>query len=291
MYKYFLATLITLCIAKQTFTQKNDKKLQGKLQTLLAAHKGVAGIYAIDLNTNKEIAINADTIFPTASMVKLPILLGILQKIQDGKYQYHQSMQYKDSLFYDEGDIIGNLKNGANIELSKIILLMLSTSDNTASLWLQGLAGGGLAINDLLLKYGFTHTKVNSRTPGREINRTQYGWGQTTPREMVGLLKLLVDKQFINDTVSQHAVRLLSRNYWDEQAIAAIPANVFVASKNGAVNASRSEVLYVRGGKANYIFCICTKNNEDTSWENSNKAWQLAIEISTILWQAKGGER
>ena len=31
------------------------------------------------LNNNKTIAINADSIFPTASMIKIPILIGIME--------------------------------------------------------------------------------------------------------------------------------------------------------------------------------------------------------------------
>ncbi len=78
----------------------------------------------------------------------------------------------------------------------------------------------------------------------------------------VPILIVVMDKEML---------RLLSRNYWDEQAISQIPPDVFVASKNGAVNQSRSEVLFVNGEKAQYIFRICTKNNKDESWEPGNE--------------------
>ncbi|MFZ8341007.1 hypothetical protein ACO1LU_14700, partial [Staphylococcus aureus] len=74
-------------------------------------------------------------------------------------------------------------------------------------------------------------------------------------------------------------IRLLGRNYWDEQAISQIPADIFIASKNGAVDASRSEVLHVKGNGKEYIFCICTKDNADKSWGNNNEAWLLAMKL------------
>ncbi len=46
-------------------------------------------------------------------------------------------------------------------------MLMLTTSDNTASLWLQSLAGGGKRINEILDSAGFKNTKVNSRDSGK----------------------------------------------------------------------------------------------------------------------------
>lgn len=283
MKKLFL--LIFLMSFSYSFSQKNNNRLQKKLTPLIQQHKGIAGIYVYDVKRNKTVSINADTLFPTASMVKVPILIGIMQKIENGELHYHQSLTYKDSLLYAGSDILGSFKNNETIELSKVIMLMLTTSDNTASLWLQSLAGGGIRINEIMDSLGFTKTKVNSRTAGRESNRTEMGWGQTTPKEMANIFKMIVDEKIFSSATSQQMLRLLSRNYWDEQALSQIPAGVFVASKNGAVNASRSEVVYVNSKNSKYIFCICSKNNIDTSWGDNNEAWLLAKKISALLWK------
>ncbi len=161
---------------------------------------------------------------------------------------------------------------------------MLSTSDNTASLWLQGLAGSGTVINQYLEELGLKNTRVNSRTEVRKENWKQYGWGQTTPKEMANLMKMIVDNKIINKTISERMLRLLSRQYWDEYALSEIPPNVMVASKGGAVDASRSEVVYVSGAHP-YIFCINTKNNKDTSWQSNNAAWVFTRKLSAMLWK------
>ncbi|MFS8083291.1 MAG: serine hydrolase, partial [Ginsengibacter sp.] len=192
---------------------------------------------------------------------------------------------YTDSLFYSEGDdILSAFKSGEKIELSKLLLLMMSTSDNCASLWLQGLAGSGTLINKYLDSLGMKDTRVNSRTPGRQTERSLYGWGQTTPKEMATLMKLIVEKKIINDAISERMLRIMSRQYWDEEAISSIPPDVFVADKNGAVDASRGELMYVKG-KNPYILCICTKNNKDTSWNSNNEAWVMTRNISFLIWQ------
>ncbi|MFC4231286.1 serine hydrolase [Parasediminibacterium paludis] len=281
-----LLLLCFFCVCfNYTFSQKIDKKLTKEIAAILNGFKGNVGVYVHDLNSNKMVAINADSIFPTASMVKVPILIGTMDKMHKGELSYHQTLTYKDSLLYAGSDILGSFKNNEPIELSKVILLMLSTSDNTASLWLQSLAGGGKRINEIMDSLGMTTTRVNSRTPSREANRTAFGWGQTSPKEMATLLEMIVNHQIISDSASEKMLRLLGRNYWDEQAISQIPADVFVASKNGAVNASRSEVMFVNGKRAKYIFCICTKNNTDESWNTNNEAWVMTKKISALLWQ------
>lgn len=255
------------------------------MQQLIKGFNGDVGIYVHDLKRNKVIAINADTIFPTASIVKIPILTGIMDKINKGELKYDQRLTYTDSLFYSEGDDIMSLaKPGSTIELGKVVMLMLTISDNCASLWLQGLSGGGARINQILDSLGLTYTRVNSRTPGREANRSQYGWGQTTPKEIVGLMEKIVKGEVINQPTSNKMLRLLSRQYWDEAAISQIPSGVFIADKNGALDANRNEVVYVNGKQTPYIFSIFTKNNKDTSWQYNNEALVLIRQLSALLW-------
>lgn len=281
--RHLLAFIFVLALIPAQ-AQKVNKKLQQGLETLTAGFKGDVGVYVKDLHTGKIASINADSIFPTASMVKVPILIGIMDKLNKGELKYHQELTYKDSLFYAGSDLLASLKHNEKVELSKVIMLMLTTSDNTASLWLQSLAGTGTRINQILDSIGYTATRVNSRTPGREADREKFGWGQTSPKEMVSMFEALANRNLLDTASSEKMLRLLGRNYWDEEAISQIPPDVFVASKNGAVNASRSEAMYVSGKNARYVFCICTKNNKDTSWELQNEAWELARKVSKLLW-------
>ena len=283
MQRIFFFCLLIGCI--QLNAQKTDKKLQHQIETLLQGFRGDIGVYVHDLKKNRVVAVHADTVFPTASMVKVPIMIGVMDKISKKELDYHQSLTYKDSLLYEGVDILGSFKNNEKIDLSKVMMLMLTTSDNTASLWLQSLAGTGTRINQLMDSLGFPNTKVNSRTPGREEIRKIYGWGQTTPREMATLFEKIAARQILSDSASDKMLKLLGRNYWDEEGLSSIPAGVFVASKNGAVNASRSEVIYVQGEGVNYVFCICTKNNQDKSWTPTNEAWTLTRKLSSLLWE------
>ena len=209
-----------------------------------------------------------------------------MDKINKGELQYDSSLQYKDSLLYEGSDILGSFKNNEKILLKKVIMLMLTTSDNTASLWLQSIAGKGTRINEILDSLGLKSTRVNSRTPGRENNRTQYGWGQTTPAEMGTIFEKIYRNEIFSSTACERMMRCLGRNYWDEhEAISQIPPTIEVFSKNGCVNASRSEVLLVNAPNNPYIFCIFTKNNKDISWKHENEAWTMARKISKMLWE------
>jgi len=283
MKKIFIPIVFILPLF--TIAQKTDKKLETKLKEAVSGYNGDIGVYIKNLRTGKTVAINADTIFPTASIVKVPILLGIMDKIQKGELKYDEEIIYKDSLLYEGEDILGSFKSNEKIALKKVMMLMLTTSDNTASLWLQSLAGKGTRINEILESLGLKSTRVNSRTPGRENNRTQYGWGQTTPAEMAKLFEMIYQNQVISPSASEKMQRVLGRNFWDAEALSQIPPYIEVYSKNGAVNASRSEIMIVNAVHNPYIFSIFTKNNKDVSWGDTNEAWILTRKISKMLWE------
>ncbi len=282
MKKIIIALLITPLFA---ISQKTDKKLQTKLQEMVNGFRGDIGVYVKNLRTGRIVAINADTIFPTASIVKVPIMVGIVDKIEKGELAYDSSLVYKDSLLYAGSDILGSFKNNEKVLLKKVMMLMLTTSDNTASLWLQSIAGTGKKINEIMELNGLKYTRVNSRTPGREDNRTTYGWGQTTPIEMGKLFEKIYRSEIISAKACEKMMRCLGRNYWDQdEAISQIPPTTGVFSKNGCVNASRSEVMIVNAPNNPYVFCIFTKNNKDISWSHNNEAWTLARKISSYLY-------
>jgi beta-lactamase class A len=286
MRRIFSFLFLSLFFSVASFAQQTDKKLETRLREAVSGFNGDIGIYVKNLKTGKIAVFNADTIFPTASIVKVPILLGVMQKLERGELFYDSTIVYRDSLLYAGEDILGSFKDGEKIRLKKVMMLMMTTSDNTASLWLQGLAGGGTRINQLLDSLGFKDTRVNSRTPGREEIRKMYGWGQTTPREMGEIFERIYRNQIFSPAACDRMMRCMGRNFWDqEEAISVIPPYIEVFSKNGCVDQSRNEALLVNAPNNPYIFCIFTKNNKDRSWRKSNEAWTLTRKISTMLWE------
>jgi beta-lactamase class A len=279
----FIIVLIFLAAFTACQVQPRES-LSDQLQKRITNFKGDVGIYVRHLQTGETIAIHADTIFPTASMIKVPITLGIFDKIEKGELDYHAELVYKDSLLYAGEDILGSFKDGETIALSKVLMLMITTSDNTASLWCQYLAGTGTAINSWLEENRFEHTRVNSRTSGREVNRTRYGWGQTTPREMAELMVRIREGKVISARASDRIYRNLTRIYWDSEALSQIPPYIQAASKQGAVNRSRSEVVLVNAPHGDYVFCVITKNQDDESWKPDNEGYVLLRDVSRLLW-------
>jgi len=283
---FFLCAVVLVSsgLHSQALTRKTDRVLTKKLAELSKDFKGDHGIYVRNLKTGATAENNADTLFPTASMVKVPILCALFDTINRGELKYSQEMVYRDSMMYGGAGVSQFFKDSTKVPLAELVWLMIAISDNTAALWCQFLAGTGTAINEWLEKNGFHQTRVNSRTPGRETNRSEYGWGQTTPREMAELLALIREGKAVNAAASEEMYRVLSRAYWDREALSQIPPAIHAAAKNGAVNASRSEVVLVNAPSGDYVFCVITKNQQDQRWEHDNEGYVLIRNVSRLLW-------
>ena len=278
----FKLSLLLLIISSIAFAQ-TDIKLSTQLQDAIKGFNGQVGIYVKNLKTGKTAEINADTLFPTASMIKVSIQCGVMDKIEKGELQYNQKLVYRDSLLYPGEDILGSFKDKDTIEVSKVAMLMITMSDNTASTWLQKIVTGEY-INNWLDQNGFKVMRVNSRVKGREKIRSMYGWGVTTPREMCRLFTMIRNGEAVSPAASERMYRNLGRIYWDDKALSQIPPYVHTVSKQGALDESKSETVLVNAPHGDYVFSIITNNNKDQRWVLDNEADILIRKVSALLW-------
>jgi beta-lactamase class A len=276
--------LIFLLCSSMAALAQTDTRLTKQLNNLVKGFNGEVGIYVHNLKTGETAQINADTLFPTASMIKVSILCGLMDKIEKGEIDYHQKLVFKESLRYDTGDILSSFRDGDTVELSKVAMLMITTSDNTASLWLQDMVTGE-HINNWLQQNGFEHTRVNSRVQGREDIRAKYGWGITTPREMCKLFTLIRNGEAVSRAASERMYRNLCHIYWDDNALSQVPPYVQAASKQGFVDQSRSETVLVNAPHGDYVFSIITNHQKDKSYKHDNEGFTLIRNLSALLWR------
>lgn len=264
-----------------------DTTLAATLDSLVRGFRGDVGIYVRHLPTGATASIHPDTVFPTASLVKIPILLALYDQVEQGRLDLEARLPYPDTLTYrytEATDVVGYMTAGDTLPLRELAFLMLTVSDNHASLWIQALVGGGAAVNAWMDAHGFAQTRVNSRTPGREEARAAYGWGQTTPREIARALVMIREGGAVSPRASQAMYRMLTRSYWDEVALSQLPPTVQAASKQGFVDRSRSEVLLVNAPGGDYVLAVITKNQADTSYAEDNEGHRLIRAVSRAVY-------
>jgi beta-lactamase class A len=184
--------LVALALLASPAAAQREHPTPPSVTSRLPSPATARSVYVRHLRTGASVAIQADDTFPTASMVKVPIMIGVFDAIHAGKFAFTDTAPEPRAVAkYPEDDILAGLSDTARITVSRLLTLSLTYSDNSASLWLQQLAGAGTTINGWLERNSFVVTRVNARTPGREADYQTWGWGQTTPREMARLVTLI----------------------------------------------------------------------------------------------------
>src|SRR5690606_6037789 len=258
MKKVLMITIVLVIGISPLFSQiiETDKTLQKGLEDLTRDFQGTAGVYVYHLKTNREAGVNADTIFPTASIVKVPIILGLFQKVHNGELTLNDTLLYRDSRVYGGSGVMQFYKDSTKTDIRTLAALMITYSDNVTSIWSQELAGGGVEINRLMENMGLKDTRVNSRTSGREEIWKKYGWGQTTPREMATLLVKIRKREAINEAASDEIYRMMTNSFYTDYSLSQIPPYIQTAAKQGMVDRSRSELVMVNAPGGDYVFYI-----------------------------------
>lgn len=290
-----LLLLATLAVAAPLAAQpppaqplRTDPALAATLDSLAHGFRGRVGIYVRHLETGAGYQRDADSVFPTASLIKIPILLTLFDQVERGAHDLEARLPYPDTLTYrwtEATDVVGYMTPGDTLPLRELAFLMLTVSDNHASLWIQALVGGGAEVNRWLEAHGYAHTRVNSRTPGREQARSRYGWGQTTPREIAEALVSIREGRAVSAEASEAMYRMLSGSYWDQEALSQLPPTVQAASKQGFVDRSRSEVLLVNSAGGDYVVAVITADQEDTSYAAENEGHRLIRAVSRAVYR------
>lgn len=259
--------------------------LEDDVVSAAAPLSGRAGLYASGSVTA---ALNPDDLFPTASLIKVPILAAVLAKVEKGELNYSEPIVYRSTRAYPGEDLLAAFQDGSTVTLSRLAFLTAKMSDNTAALWLQELAGGGAGVNAWLAENGYEKTRVNSRTPGREADKKLYGWGQTTPREMARLFADIAQGRCVSAAASAELRKVLTGSFWDGEALSVLPTSAAVFSKQAAVDASRSECLGVLSGNP-YVLCAFTKDLKDSGYAHDQEGFVFLRRVSAAAWRETNG--
>ena len=67
--------LAAVCLLLTSVATCCGQSLEEKLKTIADSHKGVVAIAVKQLDTNESCYLNADRVMPTASLIKLPIMI------------------------------------------------------------------------------------------------------------------------------------------------------------------------------------------------------------------------
>lgn len=294
-----------LILLTATIMQPADDRLpslEHALAGVLHSFRGVMGVAARNLATGEEIAINADVRFPTASTIKVAVMVEAYHRAAEGKLPLDASVTLRDTDKVGGAGVLNALHDGLRLTVADLLHLMIVVSDNTAANLLIGRLGTA-AINERLTAYGLRETTLFRPTfrDGRadvlpELER-EFGLGMTTPREMAKLMALIAGGRVVSADASAAMLATLRR----QQDRAMIPRllppieGLQIGNKTGTDAEKRTgrdgtrrhvraDVAIVTAPGLHYVIAILARDVEDTRWGVENDALTTGARVSRLIY-------
>jgi beta-lactamase class A len=255
-----------------------------EIERLADATGGIVGVAATQLTTGRHIGYREDELFPTASVIKLPLLVALYEDALAGRIDLAERVAYRDGTKVAGSGVLQYLDDGLNPTLRDLSVLMMSVSDNTATDLLFERVGktrieGTMArlglpsirvpfdIRQMLMELvDMDHSKPGGYEELRRLLRLSAGSGgrsmipeqadRTTPADMCRLLELLESRAILDDRSCTEIIELMKRIQSATRIPGLLPKGTVVAHKTGSYRRLRNDVGIVYAPNGPYAVAL-----------------------------------
>ena len=254
--------------APVTYAHADTARLHRVLDSLASAHHGTVGYTVYDIDTGERLERRGDETFPTASLIKVPVLVTLYDMVAQGQISLDDPLTLLKIDKVPGAGTLQFLHDDAVITVHDAAWLMATQSDNTATnLLLDRIAIR--RVGEKMEKLGLPHTKVHSKVFLRLSSvamdsSAKYGLGVTTPNEMARLFAMLAEGKAVSPGADSTMLDILAHNT-DYQLLQRHVEGLAVPHKTGATDEVRTEcALFPLQSRV--VACVLTKDNADQRW-------------------------
>ena len=243
------------------------KKLAAHFDEIAKRFDGVIGVAILDLTDERVILKNADHVFPTASSIKIAILLELYRQEQQarggtpGKAKLDDSYTFDAKNLVDGSQIMTGLTSGVTRLTNRdLAQFTVAVSDNAAANVLMDHLGMQ-NINATLRNLGLTKTTLRRKMMDIEAARRGEE-NVSTPQEMTRLLEAIYEGKALDKELTDAFMKQLStkkESYIPRQ----LPPDVPVANKPGDLDGVRTDSGIVFAKNRPFAISVMTAYDRD----------------------------
>ncbi len=234
---------------------RNWIELNQKINYQIKHFPGIAGIYIRDLRTGWTIEHNADMLFPSASLVKLPIMAVLYQAQVAGRLSMDESLPLLRKLKASGSGHLRFRRTGTRVPVRELIFKMITESDNTATNMLTDRLDMDY-INRHFLALGLSRTNFDRMI--MDLRRRDQGIeNYTTAKDMGSLLEMIYSKKL---TGSEEMLEILKAQKINDRIARGVPSEWLIGHKTGLMNNACHDVGIVFSPSNDYVICVLTTN-------------------------------
>ena len=238
----------------------NYKGLQNKIENIVEESSANISVSFYDLDLGEGFSINGDKQVPSASMIKLLILLKAFDECHKGKLNLEDTISLDDYERVDGSGILKELYRNHKFSIRELLILMIIVSDNTATNILIDLLGRE-EINKIGHDLGLEKT-ILQRKMMDSLAKEKGLDNFTSSNEILKLLKMIYEKNFINEDYSELALDILLRQQERDRLQRYLPEDLKIANKSGDLDNLENDGGIFFTKNKNYILVVLVNQAE-----------------------------
>lgn len=281
----------TIPVAKPAPVRADTTALRHKLDSIADAHHGVVGYSVIDIDNNIRLSRRGNEKFPTASLIKVSILVTVFDLVAKGQLSLDDPITMLKIDQVPGSGVAQYLHSGSVLTVGDAVWLMTTISDNTAT---------NLLLDRIIIRrvwnkmdsLGLPNTRVHSKSFLRVSSiamdsSVKYGLGVTTPDEMARLFELLAKGKAVNHSADSTMLDILEHNENNDK-LQRYVYGARAAHKSGETDQVRNEcsLFYLRN---RIVVCALTRENVDQRYSVDAEAHLTIARIGEVVVNAWGG--
>ncbi len=287
----------------------DDKSVMERIQALADGFEGVVGVAAKDFATGREIRLNDEVIFPTASTFKTVLLYELYRQVDQGKVDPTSRMVLTDEMRVPGSGVLQDLDAGASLTIKDFATLMIVVSDNAATDQIYKLVGldpvaetlERLGMHQTHLPMGcwgilsklhdldsddpnLTYEELKRLLDEKESGPDSFALKETpendisTPSDMLILLEAIERGEGLSSSSRDAVIDIMLRQKFAERIPGMLPFGTRVAHKTGSIHGVRNDVGIVTYGDKKYAIALMSKRGE-----NGMEATRMLAEVSKAV--------
>lgn len=248
--------------------------IQKQIENSISKIGGSVGIYAENISAKKSFKLNSNSVFPSASVIKIFILYSAIEKIKQKELSLTDKIEFTEKNLVPDSPFFETLgKNEGFVILFDLLSSMINVSDNTSTNLLIDLLGFE-TINTSIKNLDLKNTKLQRKMYDFE-SREKGIDNITSPDDMTSFFNFLLKKTNITqETIEKFDLADLNNNNYISLAVFKILATqtdlekiprffdktYFIANKTGELPNIRNDSALIIKDNTIYIISFFTQN-------------------------------
>jgi beta-lactamase class A len=236
--------------------------LKSQIQTLATQNPNLQpGVFVLELDTGAYLDWNSQSIFASASTIKLPILVAFFQDVEAGKIRLDEPLTMQPEMIATGSGDLQYKPPGTQLSALETASKMIQISDNTATNMIVARLGGKEVLNQRFRSWGLSVTILNNALPDIE------GTNVTSPKELATLLAIVNQGQLVSMRSRDLMLDIMRKTQINNLLPQGLGEGATIAHKTGNIGSILADVGLVDmpTGKRYIIAVIVKRPFNDTS--------------------------